>query len=71
MRGGAHGNVPCDGTWDEVIELGFWPRPCGNQNVYTSACRRRFDGLMAQLADRAGVRERIGMVMPDLSQRRP
>jgi len=51
--------------------LRFWSRSCGNQKVYTSACRRWRDGLMAQMANRAGVGRRNGMTMPHSSERSP
>ena len=51
--------------------LRFWSSSCGNQNVYTSACQRWLNGLMTQMADRAGVRGREGMTMPHSSERRP
>jgi hypothetical protein len=49
----------------------LWSRSCGNQNVYTSACQRWLDGLMAQMANRARVRGRNGMTMPHSSERSP
>jgi hypothetical protein len=51
--------------------LRFWSGSCGNQNVYTSACRRWRDSLMAQMANRAGVRGRNGMTVPHSSERSP
>jgi hypothetical protein len=51
--------------------LRFWSGSCGNQNVYTSACQGWFDGLMAQMANRAGVRGRNGMTMPHSAERSP
>ena len=51
--------------------LRFWPRFCGNQNVYTSASQRWLDGLMAQMANRAGLRRRNSMTMPHSSERCP
>jgi hypothetical protein len=51
--------------------LGFWSGSGGNQNVYTSASERWLDGLMAHMADRAGVRGRNGMTMPHSSERSP
>jgi hypothetical protein len=51
--------------------LRFWSGPGGNQKVHTSACRRRLDRLMAQMANRAGVRGRNGMTMPHSSERSP
>jgi hypothetical protein len=51
--------------------LRFRSRSCGSQNVYTSACQRWLDGLMAEMANRAGVRRRNGMTMPHSSERRP
>jgi hypothetical protein len=51
--------------------LRFWSGSCGNQNVHTSARRRWLDGLMAQMANRAGVRGRNGMTMPHSAERSP
>jgi hypothetical protein len=51
--------------------LRLWSGPCGNQNVSTSACQRWLNGLMAQMANRAGVRGTNGMTMPHSSERSP
>jgi hypothetical protein len=51
--------------------LRFRPRPCGNRNAYPSAYRRQFDRLMAQVADGASIGGRVGVMMPDLSERHP
>jgi hypothetical protein len=51
--------------------LRFWSGSCGNQNVSTSACRRWRDGLMAQMANRAGVSGTNGMTMPHSPERSP
>ena len=42
-----------------------------NRNAYSNACRRRFDGLMTQMADGAGISGSVGVVMPDSAERRP
>jgi hypothetical protein len=47
----------------------FWSRSCGNQNVYTRARLGWLDGVMAQMANRAGVRRRDGVAMPHSSER--
>lgn len=49
--------------------LRLWSGSGGKQNVYASACQRWLDGLMAQMANRAGVRRRDGMTMPHSSER--
>jgi hypothetical protein len=51
--------------------LRFWSGSGGNQNVNTSACQGWLNGLMAQMANWAGVRGRNGMTMPHSSERRP
>jgi hypothetical protein len=44
---------------------------CGQQDQGASAHRRRLDGLMAQMTNRAVVRRRSGVVMPDEAERSP
>jgi hypothetical protein len=51
--------------------LRFWSGSCGNQNVHTSARQSWLNGLMAQVADRAGVRGRNGVTVPHSPERRP
>jgi hypothetical protein len=48
----------------------FWSRSGGNQSVCTSAGQRWLDGLMAEMANRAGVRGRNGMTMTHSPERR-
>jgi hypothetical protein len=67
----AHGNALDCRIWNELISLRFRPRPGGNRNAYTYARRRRFDGLMGKMANGAGVRGSVGMMMPDSPKRRP
>ena len=72
LCGGCAGGKASGGrTGGEVIPLRFGPRPAGNRNTYANARRRRFDGLMAQMADRAGVGRSVGVMMPDSPERRP
>jgi hypothetical protein len=51
--------------------LRFWSRSRRSQNVYTGICRRCFNSLMAQMANRAGVGGRNGMTVPHSSERSP
>jgi hypothetical protein len=51
--------------------LRFWFGPGGNQKVHSSAGRCRLNRLMAQMANRAGVRGRNGMTVPHPSERGP
>ena len=53
------------------MPFGFRSETPGNRNTYTNTCRRGCDGLMAQMADRAGVGGHVGVMMPDSAQGRP
>jgi hypothetical protein len=70
-RGSSCGDVPFCGSRGEAIAFRFRPSPCGNKDAYPGAYRRRFDRLMAQVADRASIGGRVGVMMPDLSERHP
>jgi hypothetical protein len=64
-------NVPFGEARNEGVALRLRPRPRGNQNGCTVACHRWLDGLMAHMADWAGAGGKVGVIMPDLSDRRP
>jgi hypothetical protein len=66
----AHGNATDGGTRGKVITLWFWSARRANRDTHTDACQRRFDGLMAQMADWASVSGGVGMMMPDSPERR-
>jgi hypothetical protein len=68
---GARRNVPRGVFYGEAEILRFGSRSCGQQDEGASAHRRRLDGLMAQMTDRAIVRRGSGVVMPDEAERCP
>jgi hypothetical protein len=68
---GARRNVPRGVSYGKAEILRFRSSSCGQQDEGASAHRRRLDGLMAQMTDRAIVRRRSGMVMPDEPERSP
>jgi hypothetical protein len=61
----ACGNVPSGRSCGEVSILKFGCKPCWHQDGYASACQRRLNGLMTQMADRTIVGRRSGMMMPN------
>jgi hypothetical protein len=69
--GCARGNPPEGGTLGEADVLRFRISTGGNQNVDTQVHHRRFDGLMAEMADRAGVGGGTGVIVPDHSESSP
>lgn len=72
LGGGCAGGKAANGrTGGEVIPLGLRPGAPGRRNTYTNAGRRRFNGLMAQMADGTGVGRSVGMMMPDSAERGP
>ena len=66
--GCARGNAPEGGTLCEADVLRFRISTGGNQNVDTQVHHRRFNGLMAEMADRAGVGRGTGVSAPDHSE---
>ena len=55
----------------EAIAFRFRHSPFDNKDAYPGAYRWRFDRLMAQVADRASIGGRVGMMMPDPSKGHP
>jgi hypothetical protein len=53
------------------MPFGFRSETPGNRNTDTNAYRGGCDGLMAQMANRAGVSGCVGVMMPDSAQGRP
>ena len=68
---GARRNVPRGVSYGEAESLRFRSSSCGQQDEGAGAHRRRLDGLMAQMTDRAVVRRSSGVVMPDEPERSP
>lgn len=68
---GAWGNMSGNRARGEAVSLRFRARPCANQSVNAAACHRRLDSLMTYMANGASVGGKIGMMMPDLTDRRP
>ena len=58
-------------TRSEAGKLRLQPSTEQDQSVGANVYMRRLDGLMDQMADRAGVGRRVDMVMPDSSNRHP
>jgi hypothetical protein len=65
------GNVPHGTPEGKAEVLKFRRGSCWKQDGDASACLRRFNGLMAQMAGRAAVRQRGGVMMPDYPEGRP
>ncbi len=68
---GARRNIPRGVSYGEAESLRFRSSSCGQQDEGAGAHRRRLDGLMAQMTDRAVVRRGSGVVMPDEAERSP
>jgi hypothetical protein len=69
--GSARGQVPCGGSTGEAEVLRFGRRSRRHQNRDASVCRCRFNSLMAQMADRAGIGRGSCMMVPGKPQRCP
>ena len=69
--GAREGMCRMAGLGVKLVHWGSGPVPVGTRSDDAQLATGRFDGLMAQMADRACVGGRIDMMMPDLSQRRP
>jgi hypothetical protein len=66
LRGrSACGHMPCRVRRGKAKVLRFGRRSRRDQDGQASGCQRRLDGLMAKVADGAGVRGRRRVLMPN------
>jgi hypothetical protein len=68
-RRSACGNVPGGSSCGAANILKFGRKSCWKQDGYASACQRRLNGLMTQMADGTIVGRRSGMMMPNHPER--
>jgi len=63
-------NMPRGSARGKSIGLKLWPRPSSDQNARAGARRWWFNSLMTHMADGAGTRGKVGMMMPHFSDHR-